>query len=72
MVALANCMVVGDKRKYLAMLLSLKTELNLETGVPGDKLAADSLFVCKNIGSSATTATEVNKCLFWFYCMVNI
>jgi hypothetical protein len=72
MVALSNCMVIGDKRKYLAMLLSLKTELNLETGVPTDKLASDSLFVGKNIGSSATTATEVNnKCFSWFYFPIN-
>lgn len=28
MPALSNCMVVGDKRKYLAMLLSLKVEVH--------------------------------------------
>ena len=49
MVALSNCMVIGDKRKYLAMLVSLKTEINMETGAPLDKLAADSLFVGKSI-----------------------
>ena len=61
MLALSNCMVIGDKRKYLAMLISLKTELNHETGVPTDKLAADSLFVAKSIGSSATTTDEVRS-----------
>lgn len=59
MVAISNCMVIGDKRKYLAMLVSLKTEINLSTGEPTDKLAADSLFVGKEIGSTATTLPEV-------------
>ena len=70
MVALSNCMVIGDKRKYLAMLLSLKTEMNLETGVPTDKLASDSLFVGRNIGSTATTATEVIKYLYWLHFII--
>ena len=61
MVALSNCMVIGDKRKYLAMLVSLKTEINMETGAPLDKLAADSLFVGKSIGSSAVTVGEVSQ-----------
>ena len=70
MVALSNCMVIGDKRKYLAMLLSLKTEMNLETGVPTDKLASDSLFVGRNIGSTATTATEVMKYVYWLHIII--
>ena len=61
MVALSNCMVIGDKRKYLAMLVSLKSEINMETGAPTDQLAADSLFVGKSIGSTATTVTQVSE-----------
>ena len=61
MVALSNCMVIGDKRKYLAMLVSLKSEINMETGAPTDQLAADSLFVGKSIGSTATTVTQVRE-----------
>ena len=45
MVALSNCMVIGDRRKYLAMVISLKCEMDLETGASTEKLAADSLFV---------------------------
>ena len=60
MVALSNCMVIGDKRKYLAMLVSLKTEISPVTGEPLDKLAADSLFVGQSIGSSAVTVGEVS------------
>ena len=58
MVALSNVMVIGDKRKYLAMLICLKVEVDLETGIPSDKLAADSLFVGRNIDSTATTLSE--------------
>ena len=39
MVALSNCMVIGDRRKYLAMVVSLKCEMDLETGGSTDKLA---------------------------------
>ena len=35
---MSNVMVIGDKCKYLTFLISLKTEINLETGAPTDKL----------------------------------
>jgi len=54
MVAVSNCMVIGDKRKFLTMLVSLKVEVDGE-GKPTDALAADALFAAKQIGSSATT-----------------
>ena len=65
MVALSNCMVIGDRRKYLAMVISLKCEMDMETGSSTDKLAADSLFVGKNIGSTATTLTEASLDPLW-------
>ena len=65
MVAVSNCMVIGDRRKYLSMLISLKAEMDPETGAPTDKLAADALFAGKNIGSSATTVTEAAKDPLW-------
>jgi long-chain-fatty-acid--CoA ligase ACSBG len=61
MLAIANVVVIGDKRKYLSMVVSLKSEVDLETMTPTDKLAADSLFVASQIGSSATTVTEAAK-----------
>uniref|UniRef100_A0A7S3M8Z0 AMP-dependent synthetase/ligase domain-containing protein n=1 Tax=Spumella elongata TaxID=89044 RepID=A0A7S3M8Z0_9STRA len=54
LVAVSNCMVIGDKRKFLTMLVSLKVEVDGDAK-PTDQLAADSLFVAKQIGSSATT-----------------
>ena len=39
MVAISNAMVIGDKRKFLTVLLSLKCETDKETGGPTDILA---------------------------------
>ena len=58
MLAVSNCMVIGDKRKYLSMLVSLKVDMDTETGAPTDHLAKDSLFVATQIGSSATTYSQ--------------
>eukprot|EP01038_Epipyxis_sp_PR26KG_P016834 gene16834-23050_t len=65
MVAISNVMVIGDKRKFLSMVVSLKTETDLETGLPTDTLANDSLFVSKEIGSSATTYTAAKADPLW-------
>jgi len=65
MVAISNCMVIGDKRKYLSMVVSLKTTVDAETGVPTDILAADSLFVGEQIGSTAKTTHEAKACPLW-------
>jgi long-chain-fatty-acid--CoA ligase ACSBG len=65
MVALSNVMVIGDRRKYLAMLLTLKTEVDKETATPLDKLAPDALFVAKQIGSSATTVSAAMTDPLW-------
>jgi long-chain-fatty-acid--CoA ligase ACSBG len=63
--AISNCMVIGDKKKFLTILISLKTEVDKETGVPTDKLAADSLHAGKQIGSKATTISEAAKDPVW-------
>mmetsp|Transcript_27277 Transcript_27277/g.27510 ORF Transcript_27277/g.27510 Transcript_27277/m.27510 type:complete len:663 (-) Transcript_27277:375-2363(-) len=68
-VAISNCMVVGDKRKYLAMLVSLKCEVNAEDGSPTNMLAADSLFIGKEIGSSAKTVEEAMSDPLWKKCL---
>jgi long-chain-fatty-acid--CoA ligase ACSBG len=65
MVALSNCMVIGDKRKFLTMLVSLKVETEPETGAPTNRLAADALFVGKQIGSSAKTTEEAKNDPLW-------
>ena len=58
-------MVIGDRRKFLSMLVSLKSEVDPETGSPTDKLAADALFVGQQIGSTATTVSAAIKDPLW-------
>jgi long-chain-fatty-acid--CoA ligase ACSBG len=65
MPALANCLVIGDKRKYLTMLISLKCEVDVETNIPTDILAPMSLHVGKEIGSNATTMSEAARDPKW-------
>jgi len=54
LLAVSNAMVVGDKRKFLTMLVSLKCDPDA-AGMPTDKLSADALFVGATLGSAATT-----------------
>lgn len=65
MIALSNCIVVGDKRKYLCMMVSLKCVPNKETGKPTDTLDTDSLFIGNQITSDAKTMTEAAACPKW-------
>ena len=65
MPALSNCLVVGDRRKFLVMLVSLKTEIDPETMEPTDRLTGDALFVGGQIGSSATTMSEAAQDPLW-------
>jgi long-chain-fatty-acid--CoA ligase ACSBG len=34
----STAMLIGDKRKFLSVLLTLKSDINLDTGAPTDKL----------------------------------
>ena len=64
MPAISNCLVIGDRRKYLTMLISMKTEVDAD-GVPTDTLAGDALFEGSRIGSTATTMSEAAKDEKW-------
>jgi long-chain-fatty-acid--CoA ligase ACSBG len=58
---LANAMVIGDKRKFLSVLLCLQVEVDDEM-VPSNKLTGRSLDTAKEIGSAATTTEEAREC----------
>ena len=58
---IANCVVVGDKRKFLSCLISLKTEVNPLTGEPSDKLLSTVVEAIKKEGGSATTLQEARN-----------
>mmetsp|Transcript_25559 Transcript_25559/g.55306 ORF Transcript_25559/g.55306 Transcript_25559/m.55306 type:complete len:589 (+) Transcript_25559:157-1923(+) len=64
MVAVSNCMVIGDKRKYLSMLVSLKVNPDIDAN-PTDDLAADALFVAEQIGSASKTYTQARADPLW-------
>jgi long-chain-fatty-acid--CoA ligase ACSBG len=65
MMALSNCLVVGDRQKFLTMLVSLKTEVNPETQEPTDVLTGDAVFIGNEIGSTATTLAQAAECPKW-------
>jgi long-chain-fatty-acid--CoA ligase ACSBG len=64
MPALSNCMVVGDKRKFLSILLCLQVEMDDE-GNASDVLTGVAKSTSKEIGSTATTTVEVGQCEKW-------
>jgi len=65
MPALSNCMVIGDKRKYLTICLCLLVDIDVDTGMPTDKLTGEALETSKKIGSAATTTKEAQTCAKW-------
>ncbi|KAG7399101.1 hypothetical protein PHYBOEH_009679 [Phytophthora boehmeriae] len=54
---LSNVMVIGDRRKFLSALFTLRVTVDKE-GHPTDSLDEKALHVMKEIGSSATTVAE--------------
>lgn len=57
-------MVVGDKKKFLTVLITLKTKLD-EHGGPTSTFNQETLDVSKSIGSAATTTEEAAKDPLW-------
>jgi acyl-CoA synthetase (AMP-forming)/AMP-acid ligase II len=64
MPALSNCIVIGDKRKYLTMLVSLKVKMD-SSQQPTDELTGEALSVGKKIGSSAKTYSDAQNDSKW-------
>uniref|UniRef100_W5LB37 Long-chain-fatty-acid--CoA ligase ACSBG2 n=1 Tax=Astyanax mexicanus TaxID=7994 RepID=W5LB37_ASTMX len=56
---ISNAMLIGDKRKFLSMLLTIKSEVNAETGAPEDELTPEAVEFCRKLGSNATRVSEV-------------
>ncbi|KAF6024898.1 ACSBG1 [Bugula neritina] len=55
----SNCMLIGDKRKFLSILITLKTEVDQETLLPKEEFTPQTIEWCKSIGSSATKVSDV-------------
>ncbi|XP_066552041.1 long-chain-fatty-acid--CoA ligase ACSBG2 isoform X2 [Amia ocellicauda] len=56
---LSNAMLIGDKKKFLTMLLTIKSNVNAESGVPEDELTPEALQICQKLSSKATKVSEI-------------
>lgn len=54
---ISNCMVVGDRRKYLTVLVTLKCKLDQENN-PTDELDDVVVNIISSLGSNSTTVAE--------------
>lgn len=55
----SNCMLIGDKRKFLSLLVTLKTEVDPDTTMPQDELTSAAMDWCQAAGSNATTLSHI-------------
>ncbi|XP_058801282.1 very long-chain-fatty-acid--CoA ligase bubblegum-like [Phymastichus coffea] len=57
--AISNAMLIGDGRKYLTVLLTFKTKVDLASGEPLDNLSEEAIRWAACFGSHATTVTQI-------------
>ncbi|XP_045681037.1 long-chain-fatty-acid--CoA ligase ACSBG1 isoform X2 [Phyllostomus hastatus] len=55
----SSAMLIGDQRKFLSMLLTLKCALDPDTSDPTDQLTEQAVEFCQRVGSHATTVSEI-------------
>lgn len=56
---ISNAMLIGDKRKFLSMLLTIKCQVNPESGAPEDELTPEVVEFCRKLGSNATRVSDI-------------
>ena len=56
---ISNCMLIGDKRKYLVVLVTLKSKIDLDTMEPLDELADSCIEWLRRNGSSSTKVSQI-------------
>ncbi|XP_060788739.1 long-chain-fatty-acid--CoA ligase ACSBG2-like [Neoarius graeffei] len=56
---ISKAMLIGEKRKFLSMLLTIKCQVNSETGAPEDELTPEAVDWCRKLGSSSTRVSEI-------------
>uniref|UniRef100_A0A182NTC4 long-chain-fatty-acid--CoA ligase n=1 Tax=Anopheles dirus TaxID=7168 RepID=A0A182NTC4_9DIPT len=56
----SNAFLVGDKRKFLTMLITLKTQMNLDTGAPKDELTPETILALKELGVEYGKLSEIH------------
>ncbi|XP_071769507.1 long-chain-fatty-acid--CoA ligase ACSBG2 isoform X1 [Centroberyx gerrardi] len=57
---ISNAMLIGDKRKFLSMLLTVKCQVNGDTGAPEDELTAEAVELCRRMGSNAARVSDLS------------
>ncbi|KAG9281005.1 long-chain-fatty-acid--CoA ligase ACSBG1 isoform X2 [Astyanax mexicanus] len=55
----SHAMLIGDKRKFLSMLLTVKCVFNLDTMEPTDDLSPEAVKFCQRLGSQATKVSDI-------------
>ncbi|RHY19536.1 hypothetical protein DYB32_010214, partial [Aphanomyces invadans] len=58
---LSNAMAIGDRRKFLTAIFTLKVVVDAD-GNPSDQLDAAALAIVSELGSTATTVAEAKAC----------
>ncbi|KAH8287804.1 hypothetical protein KR018_000344 [Drosophila ironensis] len=56
---ISNAFLVGEQRKYLTVLVTIKTELDKDTGAPLDELSYESSMWMKTLGVEHKTVSEI-------------
>ncbi|XP_016354671.1 long-chain-fatty-acid--CoA ligase ACSBG1 isoform X1 [Sinocyclocheilus anshuiensis] len=56
---ISNAMLIGDKRTFLSMLLTLKCTINPETTEPTDILSLEAVEFCQWLGSQSTKVSDI-------------
>ncbi|EAA10184.3 AGAP008596-PA [Anopheles gambiae str. PEST] len=56
----SNAFLVGDKRKFLTMLITLKTQMNLDSGEPKDELTPETIAALKELGVEYGKLSEIH------------
>ncbi|XP_057185821.1 long-chain-fatty-acid--CoA ligase ACSBG1 [Triplophysa rosa] len=56
---ISNAMLIGDKRRFLSMLLTLKCTANPKTMEPTDILSLEAVKCCERLGSQATKVSDI-------------
>lgn len=59
--AISNAFLIGDKKKFLTMLVTLKTDMDPDTGAPRDSLHPETLKLMRDLGLEYTRLSEVLK-----------